>query len=81
MAAPGPIQTEYMRRMRVARAQSLLSCPDLEVSDIALASGLCDQSHFTNVFRRVHGQAAAALSPADCWKKPAKQRGTSLVLA
>lgn len=56
MAAPGPIQTEYIRRMRFASAQSLLSCPDLEVSDIALASGLCDQSHFTNAFRRVTGR-------------------------
>jgi AraC family transcriptional regulator len=47
--------SEYIRRARVARAQSLLSCPDLEVSDIALASGFCDQSHFTNTFRRVTG--------------------------
>src|ERR1700728_755264 len=47
--------SEYMRRIRVARAQSLLSCLDLEISDIALACGFCDQSHFTTVFRRVTG--------------------------
>jgi AraC family transcriptional regulator len=47
--------SEYMRRVRIARAQSLLSCPDLEVADIALASGFCDQSHFTNIFRRLTG--------------------------
>jgi AraC family transcriptional regulator len=47
--------SEYVRRIRIARAQSLLCCPELEVSDIALVSGFCDQSHFTNVFRRVTG--------------------------
>lgn len=47
--------SEYMRRIRIARAQSLLSCPELEVSDIALACGFCDQSHFTTMFRRLTG--------------------------
>src|ERR1700733_13193500 len=47
--------SEYMRRIRVARAQSLLSRLDLEISDIALACGFCDQSHFSTVFRRVTG--------------------------
>jgi AraC family transcriptional regulator len=47
--------SEYTRRIRVARAQSLLSRLDLEISDIALACGFCDQSHFSTVFRRVTG--------------------------
>jgi AraC family transcriptional regulator len=51
----GCTMTEYIRRIRIARVQSLLSCSDLEVADIALASGFCDQSHFTNTFRRVTG--------------------------
>jgi AraC-like DNA-binding protein len=62
VAAPGPIQTEYMRRRHVAHAQSLLSCPDLEVSDIALASGFCDQSDFHHCIPQGRGQAASALS-------------------
>jgi AraC family transcriptional regulator len=45
----------YVRQIRIARAQILLSCPDLSVADIALASGFSDQSHFTNVFRRLTG--------------------------
>ena len=49
--------SEYMRRVRIARAQLLLSCPDLAVSDIALATGFCDQSHLTNTFRRVTGMS------------------------
>ena len=53
----GCTMSEYMRRIRVARAQSLLSCPNLEISDIALASGFCDQSYFTTIFRRVTGMS------------------------
>jgi AraC family transcriptional regulator len=47
--------SEYMRRVRVARAQSLLFCRDLEVAEIALACGFSDQSHFTTAFRRLTG--------------------------
>jgi AraC family transcriptional regulator len=46
---------EYMRRVRIAQAQSLLSCRDLEVAEIALACGFSDQSHFTTAFRRLTG--------------------------
>ncbi|MGD1082900.1 MAG: AraC family transcriptional regulator [Candidatus Sulfotelmatobacter sp.] len=46
---------EYLRRVRVARAQSLLSCPEMEVSQIALDCGFCDQSHFTTAFRKLTG--------------------------
>jgi len=47
--------SEYVRRVRVARAQTLLSRRDLEDSEIALACGFCDQSHFTTAFRRLTG--------------------------
>jgi len=46
---------EYLRWVRIARAQSLLSCPEIEVSRIALDCGFCDQSHFTSAFRRLTG--------------------------
>jgi len=49
--------SEYMRRVRVARAQSLLFRRELEVAEIALACGFYDQSHFTSVFRRLTGMA------------------------
>lgn len=42
------------RRMRVAQELMLRSRDPL--SQIALACGLCDQAHFTRVFRRVVGQ-------------------------
>jgi len=47
--------SEYMRRIRIARAQSLLSRTNLEISEIALACGFWDQSHFTTMFRRLTG--------------------------
>jgi AraC family transcriptional regulator len=45
----------YVRQVRIARAQILLSRRDLSVADIALASGFSDQSHFTNAFRTLTG--------------------------
>jgi transcriptional regulator GlxA family with amidase domain len=47
--------SEYMRRVRIARAQSLLSCRDMKVAEIALACGFSDQSHFTTAFRKLTG--------------------------
>jgi len=47
--------SEYLRRVRIARAQDLLSRGDLHVSEIALACGFFDQSHFTTAFRRLTG--------------------------
>ncbi|MGC1620864.1 MAG: AraC family transcriptional regulator [Candidatus Acidiferrum sp.] len=47
--------SEYVRRLRVARAQSLLTSSEFGLADIALSSGFSDQSHFTKVFRRLTG--------------------------
>lgn len=47
--------TDYTRRVRIARAQALLLRRDLQVSEIALACGFFDQSHFTTAFRRLTG--------------------------
>jgi AraC family transcriptional regulator len=50
---------EYVRRARIARAQSLLISSRLPVAEIALACGFSDQSQFTTAFRRL-----TALPPA-----------------
>jgi AraC family transcriptional regulator len=47
--------SEYVRRVRIGRAQRLLVASDLALADIALVSGFSDQSHFTTVFRRLTG--------------------------
>lgn len=46
---------DYVRRIRIARAQSLLSRREMEIAQIALECGFCDQSHFTSTFRRLTG--------------------------
>ena len=46
---------EYVRRIRVARAQSLLRASQLPVAQIALTCGFSDQSQFTTAFRRLTG--------------------------
>jgi transcriptional regulator GlxA family with amidase domain len=46
---------EYVRRVRIARAQILVTGTDRALADIALASGFADQSHFTKAFRRLTG--------------------------
>jgi AraC-like DNA-binding protein len=45
----------YVARRRMAFAQNLMLTTDEPLAQIALACGLCDQSHFTRVFRRVVG--------------------------
>jgi len=47
--------SEYVRRVRIGRAQSLLCCREMEMAEIALACGFADQSHFTTAFREVTG--------------------------
>jgi AraC family transcriptional regulator len=46
---------EYLRQIRVARAQILLSRGEMSMAEIALACGFADQSHFTTAFRRLTG--------------------------
>src|SRR5262245_17195638 len=51
---------EYVRRRRVARACDCLATSDMALSEIALASGFHDQSHFSRVFRRYTGMSPGA---------------------
>jgi AraC family transcriptional regulator len=46
---------EYVVRMRIDRAMKLMLEGDLPLSEIALATGFCDQAHFANTFRRATG--------------------------
>jgi AraC-like DNA-binding protein len=50
----------YLIRRRVERAQSLMLSTQLPLSEVALACGLSDQSHFTRVFRRIVGETPNA---------------------
>jgi AraC family transcriptional regulator len=50
----------YIMRLRVQRAQLLMLQTRQPLAQIALDCGLCDQCHFTRVFRRVVGMTPMA---------------------
>jgi len=50
----------YVAGRRLARAQELMLTTDEPLSQIALACGLCDQSHLTRLFRRHVGASPNA---------------------
>lgn len=50
----------YVAGRRLARAQELMLTTDDPLSQIALACGLCDQSHLTRLFRRHLGASPNA---------------------
>jgi AraC family transcriptional regulator len=47
---------EYLMRLRVEKAQSLMLTTDERLSHIAAASGFTDQAHLTKLFRRFVGE-------------------------
>jgi AraC family transcriptional regulator len=51
---------QYISRRRVELACSLMKTAKEPLSQIALACGLCDQSHFCRVFRRMTGMSPSA---------------------
>ena len=57
---------DYLIRQRVERTKQLLSGTDMPLSEIALAAGFADQSHFSRRFRQYVG-----MSPRDYrWSSP-----------
>ena len=54
---------EHVFRARIERSMELMAESDAPLSEIALATGFCDQAHFTNTFRR-----AAGMTPTQ-WRK------------
>jgi AraC family transcriptional regulator len=47
---------QYITRRRMAYAQYLMLTTEMSLADVALACGMSDQSHFSNVFKRVVGR-------------------------
>ena len=50
----------YIIQQRLNAACRLLESSDLGIYDIALATGFCDQSHFTKIFKSWRGMAPGA---------------------
>jgi AraC family transcriptional regulator len=51
---------DYVQKRRVEYASGLLLNPEMPLTDIALACGFSDQSHFTRVFKRRVGMTPGA---------------------
>jgi AraC family transcriptional regulator len=58
-ASFGCTPCQYVKRMRVARAQNLMIISSSPLSEIALECGFADQAHFSNCFRSVVGERPA----------------------
>jgi transcriptional regulator GlxA family with amidase domain len=50
---------QYVRRMRIARAQNLMTVSRDPLCQIAAESGFADRSHFARCFRQVVGESPA----------------------
>jgi len=50
---------QYVRRMRIARAQNLMAMSSDPLRQIALECGFANQSHFSHCFRKIVGESPA----------------------
>jgi AraC family transcriptional regulator len=57
---------QYVRRMRIARAQNLMAMSGDPLRQIAVESGFADQSHFNRYFRKVVGESPAIWRARRC---------------
>lgn len=57
----------HVVRLRLERAMMLMAHTEISLTDVALAAGFADQSHFSRSFRRLTG-----VTPAD-WRKAHKR--------
>jgi len=51
---------DYVRRLRIEQACAALAASDAPITEIALAAGFYDQSHFSNTFKKITGMTPAA---------------------
>jgi AraC family transcriptional regulator len=57
---------QYVRRMRIARAQNLMTLSRDPLRQIAAECGFADQSHFSQCFRKIVGDLPAAWRAQRC---------------
>jgi AraC family transcriptional regulator len=51
---------DYVRRLRIEQACAALTTSEAPITEIALAAGFYDQSHFSNTFKKITGMTPAA---------------------
>lgn len=59
-ASTGLAPIQWLTGRRCQRARELLADPEIPLSQVALATGFCDQAHFTRTFARLIGQSPGA---------------------
>jgi AraC family transcriptional regulator len=64
---------DYVRRLRIEQACAALTTSDTPLTEIALAAGFYDQSHFSNTFKKITGMTPAAWRAAS--SIPNRRRG------
>jgi len=62
----------HIARQRIQRAQSLMLSSRASLSQIAVDCGMCDQAHFTRVFRRIVG-----INPG-AWRRQSSARDANI---
>jgi AraC family transcriptional regulator len=62
----------HIARQRIQRAQSLMLSSRASLSQIAFDCGMCDQAHFTRVFRRIVG-----INPG-VWRRQSSARDANM---
>jgi AraC family transcriptional regulator len=65
---------QYVRRMRIARAQNLMACSCDPLHQIAAECGFANQSHFSHWFRRIVGDPPAVWRAQRCENSTKAQR-------
>src|ERR1700730_406709 len=78
--ATGLTFTEYLGRVRIEKANTMLLNPHLRISEIAYDVGFQSLTHFNRVFRQVTGQSPTAFrtsKDADCGSRKGGADGLS----
>jgi AraC family transcriptional regulator len=65
-ASFGCTPSQYVRRMRIARAQNLMKCSCDPLREIAAECGFADQSHFSHWFRKIVGDSPSVWRAKCC---------------
>ena len=58
--ATGMTFTEYLSKVRVLKARTLLENPHVRVAEVAFAAGFQSLTHFNRIFRKLTGQSPTA---------------------
>jgi AraC family transcriptional regulator len=67
----GETPLRYIMRQRMRRAQAIMLCSRDSLAKIAIDCGMCDQAHFSRVFRRIVGVNPGA------WRSRVRASATS----